>query len=113
MKEKQIVSVLWGDDHYEDSLEEMIHYMSEYEELTKEEIVGITVEFCCEADVYSSDDYIKIQNILFEGISNCEGDYFENEVIEILKKVENMKYYDPFQKYIITEEDYDDVIKTL
>ena len=26
--EKKIVKVLWGDDHYEDTLEETIHYLT-------------------------------------------------------------------------------------
>lgn len=111
MKEKQIVSVLWGDDHYEDSIEEMIHYMSEYEELTKEEIVGITVEFCCEADVYSSADYCKIQDILYSEADIYVDRYFEEKRAEIMKLIESVKYHEPFQKYIITEEDYNDVIK--
>ena len=50
--EKKIVKVLWGDDHYEDTLEETIHYMIEHEELYKDEIVGKQVEFCEEANVY-------------------------------------------------------------
>ena len=64
--EKKIVSVLGGDDHYEDTLEEMIHYMIEYEELFKDEIVGIQVEFCVEANVYSDKEDVEIQNIIYQ-----------------------------------------------
>ena len=110
MKKQEIIAYLWGDDHYEDSLEEMIEYMIS-DEVGKEYIIGMKIELCEEANVYSDDDYVKIQDILYEGIGQCEGDYFEREVVEILKKIEYVKYYSPFKKYTITEEDYEEVIK--
>lgn len=113
MKEKQIVSVLWGDDHYEDSLEELIHYMSEYEQLTKEEIIGITVEFCEEVNVYPNEDYVKIQDIIYGEAELYSDDYYAEKREEIMKLVESEKYHSPFQKYTITEEDYEEVIKDL
>lgn len=105
MKDK-IVACLWNDDHYEDSLEEMIHYMIEYEELEKEDIISQVVEFCEEANVYSNKDYCAIQDILYSNLDQYEGEYFEKEVEAILKRVEGVKYYNPVQKYVITEEDY-------
>ena len=30
---------------------------------------------------------------------------------EIMKLIESVKYYNPFQKYVITEEDYEEAIK--
>lgn len=109
--EKQIVSVLWGDDHYEDSLEEMLHYMIEEEELSKEEIVGIEVEFCENANVYSDKQVSKIEDILYGELTLYEGDYFEKEVEQIILKIKDIKYHSPFQKYIITEEDFENAWK--
>jgi hypothetical protein len=111
--EKKIVSVLWGDDHYEDTLGEMIHYMIEYEELSKDEIVGIQVEFCEEANVYSDKDYVEIQNVIYGEDCIYVGDYFEKKREEIMKLIESVKYYSPFQKYVITEEDYEEAVKSL
>ena len=111
--EKNIVKVLWGDDHYEDTLEEMIHYMIEYEELSKDEIVGKQVEFCEEANVYSDKDYVEIQNIIYGEEDIYIDDYFEKKREEIMKLIESVKYYNPFQKYVITEEDYEEAIKSL
>ena len=110
--EKKIVKVLWGDDHYEDTLEEAIHYMIEHEELCKDGIVGKQVEFCEEANVYSDKDYIEIQNIIY-GEDIYVGDYFEKKREEIMTLIESVKYYSPFQKYVITEEDYEEVVKNL
>ena len=111
--EKNIVKVLWGDDHYEDTLEEMIHYMIEHEELYKDGIVGKQVEFCEEANVYSDKDYIEIQNIIYgeEDIYICN--YIKKKKEEIMKLIESVKYYNPFQKYVITEEDYEEAVKSL
>ena len=111
--EKNIVKVLWGDDHYEDTLEETIHYMIEHEELYKDEIVGKQVEFCEEANVYSDKDYVEIQNIIYGEEDVYIGDYFEKKREEIMKLIESVKYYNPFQKYVITEEDYEEAIKSL
>ena len=30
-----------------------------------------------------------------------------------MKLIESVKYYNPFQKYIITEEDYEEAVKSL
>ena len=30
-----------------------------------------------------------------------------------MKLIESVKYYNPFQKYVITEEDYEEAIKSL
>ena len=30
-----------------------------------------------------------------------------------MKLIESVKYYNPFQKYVITEEDYEEVVKNL
>ena len=111
--EKKIVKVLWGDDHYEDTLEETIHYMIEHEELYKDEIVGKQVEFCEEANVYSDKDYVEIQNIIYGEEDIYIGDYFEKKREEIMTLIESVKYYNPFQKYVITEEDYEEAIKSL
>lgn len=67
-KEKDIVVVLWN-DHYESSLYEMIDYLKECEELKKEEIIGMEVEFCEEASVYNDEDYYKMK----EGIEEIIG----------------------------------------
>ena len=111
--EKNIVKVLCGDDHYEDTLEEMIHYLIEYEELSKDEIIGKQVEFCEEANVYSDKGYVEIQNIIYGEEDIYIGDYFEKKREEIMKLIESVKYYNPFQKYVITEEDFEEVIKSL
>lgn len=106
----KVVSILWGDDHFEDTIEEMIEYM-ESDGLSKEDIVGIEVELCEDANVYDKQDCQKIEDILYEGIGQCEGDYFEEKVIEIMKLVESVKYHSPFKKYIITEEDFENALK--
>lgn len=108
---KQIVSVLWGDDHYEDSLEEMLDYMIEEEELSKEEIVGIEVEFCENANVYSDNDYTKIQDIVYQEADVYISEYFEEKRDEIMKLIGSIKYHSPFQKYVITEEDFENAWK--
>ena len=41
------------------------------------------------------------------------GDYFEKKREEIMKLIESVKYYNPFQKYVITEEDFEEAIKSL
>ena len=111
--ERKITQVLWGDDHYEETLEEMIQYLIEYEELTKDEIVGMEVEFCEEANVYSDKQLFEIEDILFGELEFYEGDYFEKSVQEVLLKIKDIKYHSPFQKYIITSEDYEEVFKNL
>ena len=75
--ENKIIAVQWG-DHYEESLYKMIDYMRECEGLDEDEIVGIQVEFCEEANVYSDKDYIEIQNIIY-GEDIYVGDYFEKK----------------------------------
>jgi hypothetical protein len=111
--ERKIAQVLWGDDHYEETLEEMIHYMIEYEELTKDEIVGMEVEFCEEANVYSYKQLFEIEDILCGELEFYEGDYFEKAVGEVLSKIKDIKYHSPFQKYVITEDDFEEVVKKL
>lgn len=106
-KEKIISAVLWN-DYYEDSLYEMIDYLKEYEELTKEEIVGQEVEFCEKANVYDKNDYYKIQDIIYSESDIYCDEYFQEKRREIMELVESVKYHSPFKKYIITEEDYDD-----
>jgi len=106
-KEKNIVAVLWGDDHYEDTLEEMIDYMIS-DGLTKEEIVGMEVEFCEEASVYADEDYYKIQDIVYSEADIYCDEYFQEKRREIMKLIESVKYHSPFKKYIITEKDYND-----
>ena len=49
--ENKIIAVQWG-DHYEESLYEMIDYMRECEGLDEDEIVGIVVELCEEAETF-------------------------------------------------------------
>lgn len=112
MKQKEIIAYLWGDDHYEDSLEEMIEYM-EFCDLSKDEIVGIEIELCEKANVYLEEDYIKIQDIIYGESEIYDDDYFQNTRDEIMKLIESVKYYSPFKKYTITEEDYEEVIKDM
>lgn len=113
MENKETVAVLWGDDHYEDTLEEMIDCMINGEDLSKDEIVGMEVEFCENANVYSDEDYVKIQDVIYQEADLYDNDYFAEKRTEIMKLIESVKYYSPFQKYTITEEDYEEVIKYL
>ena len=63
-------------------------------------------------NVYSDKDYIEIQNIVY-GEDIYVGDYFEKKREEIMTLIESVKYYNPFQKYVITEEDFEEAIKSL
>lgn len=106
----KVVSILWGDDHYEDTIKEMIEYMDS-DGLGKQEIVGIEVELCEEANVYDEQDCQKIEDVIYGESEIYEGRYFEEKRVEIMKLIESIKYHSPFKKYIITEEDYNNTLE--
>jgi hypothetical protein len=94
----------------DESLWEIIQYMVD-NDIEKEDIIGTVLEVCEETSVYSNVDYIKIQDILYAEIDIYEGEYFEREIAEILKKVENVKYLNPVSKYTIDETDWEDYLR--
>lgn len=109
MKNKQYYSYNDGETT-DESLWEIIQYMVD-DEIKKEDIIGTVLEVCEETSIYSDEDYIKIQNILYEGISLTVDDYFENEVEAILKRIENVKYLNPVSRYTIDEIDWEDYLR--
>ena len=104
--ENKIIAVQWG-DHYEESLYEMIDYMRECEGLDEDEIVGIEVELCEEANVYSDKDYKAIQDIIYDECEIYDNTYFQEKREKIMELVDSVKYYNSVKKYIITKKDYD------
>jgi hypothetical protein len=110
MKNEIVAYNLYESDHYEDSLEELIHWLINYEELEKEDIVGQIVELNIHKRVYTNSQITEIEDILYNGIEQCEGEYFEREVNEIISKIKEVKYYQCVEKYTITEEDYNNAL---
>jgi len=91
----------------DESLWEIIEYLKG-SDIDDEDIVGMDLEICEEANVYSNADYVKIQDILYSEADLYCDEYFDKAREEILNKVESVKYLNPIKKYIITKEDLED-----
>jgi len=94
----------------DESLWEIIQYLVD-SELAKDEIIGTELDICEPTKVYSDKEYCKIQNILYEGIELMEDTYFEDKIVEILKKIEAVEYLGCVDRYTITEQDWEDFNK--
>jgi len=91
----------------DESLWEIIQYLKDAD-IDDEDILGMDLEICELKSVYSGDDYMKIQDILYSEADLYCDEYFQRARAEILNKVESVKYLNPIEKYIITKEDLED-----
>jgi hypothetical protein len=94
-------------DYVDENILEVVQYMVD-DDLCMDDIIGKTLDICEKTNVYSDKDYLKVQEIIYSEADIFDDDYFQRERVEIMNKIESMKYFDTVGKYTITPEDWND-----